>query len=245
MKYNLNFKQYLRQSNLSRQKPKFNYDLPKEKNTIKFNYDNEIKNQKGKETAIYKRRNTEYDIPIPRIQMRDSKSIKHYEENYRSRNYSNEENEGLYPGGKTRLQNEIKQNKYKEKKEIKFENRPKDNKISNYQLINDLKRNKFNEINYYSKSHTNGNSNRSNHSYLETFYSREWKDKDVLDPQLYIIKNEIISSFQNSLEITKNALLSSQEETKNQLLNVLYSISNSMKILIKGQNELINLSKKI
>ena len=229
MKYNnkQNFIQY----NLRRQKTKLNSNLPKEKSEIKYNYPKDIKKEKSKETAVYKRRNKEYDVPIPRTRMVDSKTLNLNLGKNRSRNYGNG---GLYHSGMTKLQNEIKQKNYKERNNVKFENEKKfkGNIQSRYQLIEDLKNNNFREVRYHSKNDKSQNSNRINHSYFKIHYFKELEGKDELDIKLDRFKTEIISSFNNFLR-----------ETKNTLLDALTSISNSLKILIIGQNKLIELQK--
>ena len=104
MEYNNN--QIFIQENLRRQKTKPNSNFPKEKNEIKYNYQKDIKKEKSKETAVYKRRNKEYDVPIPRTRMVDSKTLNLNLGKNRSRNYGNG---GLYHSGMTKFQNEIKQ----------------------------------------------------------------------------------------------------------------------------------------
>ena len=223
------------QDNLRRQKTKPNSNLPKEKSEIKHNYPKDIKKEKSKETAVYKRRNKEYDIPIPRTRMFDAKTLNLNLGKNRSRNYGNG---GLYPSGMTKLQNEIRQRNYKERNNVKHENekKSKGNIQSRYKLIEDLKNNNFREVRYYSKSDKSQNSNRSNHSYLEVHYFKELEGKDEIDVKLDRIKTEIISSLISSF---KNSI----REAKNTLLGELTSISNSLKILIIGQNKLIELQQ--
>ena len=229
MKYNN--KQNFIQDNLRRQKTKLNSNLPKEKSEIKHNYPKDIKKEKSKETAVYKRRNKEYDVSIPRTRMFDSKTLKLNLGKNGSRNYGNG---GLYPSGMTKLQNEIKQRNYKERNNVKFENekKTKGNIQSRYQLIENLKNNNFRKVCYHSKNDKSQNSNRNNHSYLKIHYFKEFEGKNEIDIKLDRIKTEIISSFKNSIR-----------ETKNTLLGELTSISNSLKILIIGQNKLIELQQ--
>ena len=115
MRYNPNPNQNLRPNNLRKEKTKININLLKEKKLIKYDITKLIKKEKDRETAVYKRHNTEYDIPIPRFKVIDSDIIKLNLEKNRNRNYVNEENK-LYPGGITLLQNEGK--KIMERKEI-------------------------------------------------------------------------------------------------------------------------------
>ena len=149
----------------------------------------------------------------------------------RSRNYGNG---GLYPSGMTKLQNEIRQRNYKERNNVKHENEKnsKGNIQSRYKLIEDLKNNNFREVRYHSKNDKSQNSNRINHSYFKIHYFKELEGKDEIDIKLDRFKTEIISSFKNSLR-----------ETKNTLLDALTSISNSLKLLIIGQNKLIELQQ--
>ena len=219
-------------------KPIFNYNTINKKDEAICDYSKDKKDEKQKkETVIYKRRNTEYDIHIYNKPMEDIEITDLNLAKNRSRNYTNEGNGGLYTGGKTRFLNAIRQNNYQQtnNNDINLYETLRSSDIRNFRKINENRK---------EKSESSLNSNRHNHSYYESHYSNGMKKQlDNIETKLTLFKNEITKTIKESQKETKDAILNSQKETKNELLRVLNSISDSMKILISGQNKLIQLSK--
>ena len=111
---------------------------------------------------------------------------------------------------------------------------PKNNLLFGDKILEDLKSTNIRKISDNNKSENSRNNNKPNHGYYESHYSNGINKKlDKIDLKITLIKKEI----------TKE-ILKSQTEMKDALLRVLGSISNSMKQLIDGQNELIRLSTK-
>ena len=240
MSRNLNSNQNV-MINISRKnKSIYNINPNKDKRDVSYNNPKEKKDEKKtKEKVIYKRRNTEYDIPIPNIQIKYTEIGKMNLVKNRSRNYT-EGNGGLYEGGLTRLYNENRKKYIEERNEEnnKNKNNPKDNLLFGGQILEDLKSTNMRKISDNNKSETSRNSNKPNHSYYESHYSNGInKMLDKIDLKITVFKSEITKEI-------KEEILKSQNEIKDALLRVLGSISNSMKQLIDGQNKLIKLAEK-
>ena len=126
------------------------------------------------------------------------------------------------------------ENKTKGKVIYKRRNNPKNNLLFGDKILKDLKSSNIRKKSDNNKSETSRNTNKPNHSFYESHYSNGINKKlDKIDLKITIFKKEI----------TKE-ILKSQTEMKDALLKALGSISNSMKQLIDGQNELIRLSTK-
>ena len=145
----------------------------------------------------------------------------------RSRNYANEGNSGLYEGGKTRFHNQIRQNNFQEKRDLRANNQ--NNSKYNIGTLDDMKISNIiyfigvNINNKNEKSQSSRNTNKHNHSYHEIYYSNGINQKlDNIELKL--------NNFQNDIS---------------KVLTILNNISNSMKIFISKQDELIQLTKKI
>ena len=201
----------------------------------RYKYNNIKIGDKKQTTVKYKRRNIEYDAFIPYNSMEEDE-IKWNLGKNRSNNYTNEAESSLYDVGNTKFVNVYKEKYINETNESKYNNKDNSkNEIIKDKFLEDMKiinMKKINDIN--NKSENGRNSNRNNHNYHESYYSNELLNK--LNIKFATLKIEITLTIINSQIETKDALLKSQQ--------VLESISKSMKTLVNGQNELIQLTKK-
>jgi len=199
MKYNQNLKQNLIQRNLRKQKQILNNNFLKEKIALKYDLTKERKKEKDKGTAIYKRRNIEYDIPIPSFKIVDSEIVKLNLEKNRSRNHANEGSGELYPGGITLFQNERKKYNNKVKIYSKFDNK-------NYLKTKNLKKMKI-------KDDNDSKLNSFKDQIISAVYESQKETQKVLLNALGIIynsmndsMNKLINGQKELIELTKKLI---------------------------------------
>ena len=195
MKYNQNLKQNLRQSNLRKQRQILNNNILKEKIAIKYDLTKERKKEKDKVTAIYKRRNIEYDIPIPSFKIVDSEIVKLNLEKNRSRNNANKGSEELYPRGITLFHNERKKYNNKVKIYSKFDNK-------NYRKTKNLKKMNI-------KDDNDSKLNSFKDEIISAVYESQKETQTILLNALAIIynsMNKLINGQKELIELTKKLI---------------------------------------